>query len=316
MRGNFDRLLQKRFRTGKRFTTSYLKYFERAQDVKLDSEEACERLNSTQRMWFDYAMSTNQRGDDLLREIETYQAVAGRRYLDIGCGFGGCLIAAVQRGARAVGIEIDRERAAFSRANVADFGLDIPVVELDALAPGIEEKLGSFDVITCNDVAEHVQSAEDLLRNIRRLLRPGGLAYLEIPNGECIDFVAHDGHFGLFGITLLEREQARQYHWDRFHHAYDVGEYWSLQEYLQFFEGAGLCAKLIASLYHPTRAMSELEEQLALLERARVRGEYLDGAFAEYRARLDRDLKQSDEDTFRNRYLRNFWTFLARLEDR
>lgn len=315
MRGNagFERLLQTRFGTGKRFTRSYLQYFEKAQALHLRSEADWNALDSTRRMWFDYAMSTNQRGRDLIQYLEGYRNVRGARYLDIGCGFGGYLVAAARHGAECVGLEIDPQRAGFSRDNVADFNLRIPVHDLDALTPGIEQRLGRFDIITCNDVAEHVDSAEKLIANLARLLNPGGIAYLEVPNGNCIDFVAHDGHFGLFGITLLDRERARAYHWERFRTPYDVGDYWKLEDYFAFFERAGLGLKLVDSLYHPVRQVAEIGEQLRLLEEARKHDPALDEAYDAYRARIERDRAELDDNTFRNRYLRNFWTFIATM---
>lgn len=304
--------MQSRFGTGNRFTSAYLDYFEEAQGVTLETEEDYRRLTDTQRMWFEYALSTNGRGEDLMAVIERHRPLKGVRFLDIGCGFGGFLVAAARHGAAScTGIEADPARAGFSRENVADSGFDIAVHDLDALTPGIEDRLGTFDVITCNDVIEHVHSAQDLLVNVARLLRPGGIACLEIPNGECIEFVAHDGHFGLFGITLLEREQARAYHFERFHCVYDVGDYWPLEDLYRFFEHAGLRAELIPSLYHPTRPVAVLDEQLRLLESARVADPRFDGPYEAYRARIERDRVSLDEETFRNRYLRNFWTFLA-----
>ncbi len=314
MRGNnFPRLLQRRFGTGKGFTSAYLTYFQKAQNVELETEHDLDRLGEPRAMWFHYAMSTNQRGEALIQSIEPLKKLKGARYLDVGCGFGGHLIAAARHGAQCVGIEPDPLRAEFSAKNIADFRLDIPVFNLDALADNIEAQIGTFDIITCNDVAEHVDSAEGLIMNLGRLLRPGGLAYLEIPNGECIDFVAHDGHFGLFGISLLTREQAKAYHWDRFHSAYDVGDYWKLQDYLEFFQAARLNARLISSLHHPTLPFSELDRQLRLLDDAARSDEAVNEAYQAYRGRLDRDRFSMDEESFRNRYLRNFWTFLATM---
>ncbi len=314
MRGNnFPRLLQTRFGTGKRFTSAYLAYFQKAQNLKLETEDDLNRLGEPQAMWFHYAMSTNQRGEALIQSIEEVKRFKSARYLDVGCGFGGHLIAAARHGAQCVGIEPDPLRADFSAKNLADFGLKIPVFPLDALTPAIETQLGTFDIITCNDVAEHVDSAGRLIMNLGRLLRPGGLAYLEIPNGECIDFVAHDGHFGLFGISLLPRDEAKAYHWERFHCPYDVGDYWKLEDYLEFFSHAGLTARLVPSLHHPTLPISELDRQLGCLDDAAKPVAAIDNAYREYRLRLARDRLSMNEEAFRNRYLRNFWTFLATM---
>lgn len=44
--------------------------------------------------------------------------------------------------------------------------------------------LGSFDLITFNKVLEHVEDPVGMLASVRRLLRPGGLVYVELPDGE------------------------------------------------------------------------------------------------------------------------------------
>ena len=69
------------------------------------------------------------------------------------------------------------------------------------------------------------------LQNIVCLLRPGGMLALEIPNKDSLFFVASDGHFNLFGITLLPRPEAIEYHRKFFPFEYDVGYYHPLDFY-------------------------------------------------------------------------------------
>jgi SAM-dependent methyltransferase len=52
---------------------------------------------------------------------------------------------------------------------------------------------GRFDLITLAHVIEHVADPVELLRILRRFLRPGGLLYLETPNSEAA------------GLTILGR---------------------------------------------------------------------------------------------------------------
>jgi hypothetical protein len=71
------------------------------------------------------------------------------------------------------------------------------------------------------------------------LLNPGGILLLEIPNKYSFNFVAKDGHFGLFGITLLDRPDAIEYHRTFFDFEYDVGDYYILNFYQREFEARG-----------------------------------------------------------------------------
>jgi 2-polyprenyl-3-methyl-5-hydroxy-6-metoxy-1,4-benzoquinol methylase len=316
----FCRALERKHGTGKRFTHSYVRFFERSQAKPLRGFADLDALDGTRRMWFDYAISTNSRGRDLIAALSQHKNFQGSRYLDIGCGFGGCLVAAAGAGASCVGIEVDAERIAFAQDNVRDFGIAGEILNVDALEPELVHKLGQFDAISCNDVLEHVADAGQLVNNIARLLKPGGVAYAEIPNGDAIDFVASDGHFGLFGITLLDRPTAMAYQRMYFRSVYDVGEYISLDGYHNMFERAGFTVELIPSLYHPALPIAETDSRLALLTAARqgfameqceVRSA-IELAYDSYLRRLSEDRTRLPEDEFRNRYLRSFWTFLLR----
>jgi SAM-dependent methyltransferase len=46
--------------------------------------------------------------------------------------------------------------------------------------------LASFDLVVMSHVLEHCLDPVTALTNVRRLLKPGGLALLSVPNNECI----------------------------------------------------------------------------------------------------------------------------------
>ena len=330
-KGDLAGALQEHFQCGPAFTNAYLRYFETAQDVSLRHPRDLATLNATQDMWFQYALSTNQRGRDLIAVMQRYKPFFGRRYLDVGCGFGGCLVAAAEQGAHGIGLEVDEQRIAFARLNLSDCGnaACMEVLPQDVLVPDIDRGIGTFDLISCNDVAEHVLDVEMLFQSISRLLTRDGLVYVEIPNRYALDFVAQDGHFGLFGITLLERPEAQAYHWQIFRYTYDVGHYLRLEQYLDLFRRFGMRPNLIPTLYHATREFSEAPDRLRELERAWARFRERDSridtathsrvlqAYDEYRSRLAADRQRADRggsgerEQFRNKYLRAFWTFVA-----
>ncbi|WP_424627551.1 class I SAM-dependent methyltransferase [Bradyrhizobium sp. SYSU BS000235] len=118
---------------------------------------------------------------------------AGGRVLDIGCGFGGFVLAARVLGLDAYGIEIapfevEFARQRLSRAQPQD---DAKVVyrQGDALALVAEE--GTFDAITLWNVLEHIGDGDALLTLAARLLKPGGVIFIICPNYAAFRDEAH-----------------------------------------------------------------------------------------------------------------------------
>src|SRR5215469_383691 len=100
--------------------------------------------------------------------------------LDLGSGYGGRTVRYKELGAaRAVGLEISKsmvnEGIEFARVK----NLDVEFYE------GVGENLpfenDSFDVILSYDVFEHIETMDDLLRECRRVLKPGGTLYAVFP---------------------------------------------------------------------------------------------------------------------------------------
>jgi len=99
------------------------------------------------------------------------------RFLDVGCGWGGLLVHAVERhGVRGTGITLSPAQAAFARDAVARAGLGdrCGVRVLDYRGVPAE---GSFDKIASVGMIEHVgrRRYAEYFGRLARLLRPGGL---------------------------------------------------------------------------------------------------------------------------------------------
>jgi SAM-dependent methyltransferase len=104
--------------------------------------------------------------DDYIPQL----AAAGPRVLDLGCGAGGSVdqFRAHRADLAWVGVDLERSPEVDRRARTdAEFrtfdGVRIPADD------------GSFDSVYCKQVLEHVREPEPLLRDVARVLRPGGL---------------------------------------------------------------------------------------------------------------------------------------------
>lgn len=223
--------VQEFYGVGPSYAEAYIDYWFRARGRRYASLTEILESDPPKPMWFDFALTSNQRGEQIYQRIASHIPASGRRYLDVGCGFGGFLVAFSKYGLEVKGIEIDPIRIELAEANCRDHSLRDCVLEASILDDDLLEELGTFDVITCNDVIEHVSDASKAIQNMVQLLNPAGVLFMEIPNRDSLNFIASDGHFQLFGITLLDRQEAISYHRAKFDFEYDVGEYYPLEFY-------------------------------------------------------------------------------------
>lgn len=95
------------------------------------------------------------------------------RILDVGCGTGANLLMLSDYG-DAEGVDISKDALAFCRER-----------GLDKVKLGAGEELpyddGTFDLVTAFDVVEHMDDDLAGLREMRRVLRPGGRVLLFVP---------------------------------------------------------------------------------------------------------------------------------------
>jgi 2-polyprenyl-3-methyl-5-hydroxy-6-metoxy-1,4-benzoquinol methylase len=110
--------------------------------------------------------------------FEQVRHAAGARLLDVGCGVGRFGLAAHARGWDVTGVDVSELAIATGRA-LAPFPMR--VANIAELADEGER----FEVITAFEVLEHLSSPIDFLQEIQCLLKPGGQAFLTVPNWEC-----------------------------------------------------------------------------------------------------------------------------------
>lgn len=101
--------------------------------------------------------------------------------LDVGCGSGTLLGLLKHRGFGVTGLDFSAEAAAIAKA---ENGVDVAVGTLEEAHFPAE----SFDVVTLFHVMEHVTNPRLVLAQVSRVLKPNGVAILQVPNIESWQF--------------------------------------------------------------------------------------------------------------------------------
>jgi len=137
--------------------------------------------------------------DRLARLEQIAGRVDGVRLLDLGAGMGGFAVAAALRGAQVVASEYNPAYCRIILLRAARYHLHLPVINAAGEALPLPD--AAFDAVVCWDVIEHVQSPEQVLREIARVLRPGGVALITVINRRAWI----DPHYHMRGINWMPR---------------------------------------------------------------------------------------------------------------
>lgn len=111
-------------------------------------------------------------------DIESVLPLAGKSAVDVGCGAGLLCEPLSRLGAEVTGVDAAPENVAAAAAHAEAAGLDIRYMagEIGSL------DLGTFDLVTCMEVIEHVADKPAFIAALTAKLDPQGLLILSTPN--------------------------------------------------------------------------------------------------------------------------------------
>lgn len=114
--------------------------------------------------------------------------VRGAWVLDLACGSGTQSIAWAERGARVVGIDFDTGLLSIGRKEAEQSAERMeggPPTWSCGDATKLPFRDGSFDMVFCNSLLEHIPEWQKTLREMSRVLRPGGVVVVYTTNRHC-----------------------------------------------------------------------------------------------------------------------------------
>jgi ubiquinone/menaquinone biosynthesis C-methylase UbiE len=109
-----------------------------------------------------------------------YDGTNGLRVLDVGCGQGIDVYRYALAGAQATGVDLTPRHVELAQLHLEAMGLDAEIVLGDAEDLPFTE--ASFDRVSSNGVLHHTPDMPAALREIRRVLVPGGEARIIVYN--------------------------------------------------------------------------------------------------------------------------------------
>jgi len=128
--------------------------------------------NGYREMYFSSSDRLRRRFGRCLKEIAKYKT--NGKLLDVGCSYGFFLEMAAGTW-EAYGVESCEESADYARQQL---GLNVSAGTLDSAK--LPDRF--FDVITMWDVLEHQSSVKGMMQEVARILKDGGLLFIQCPN--------------------------------------------------------------------------------------------------------------------------------------
>ena len=142
-----------------------------------------------------------------LEWIDQLAPLAGKQVLDVGCGGGILAESMARRAAHVTGIDLAAKPLGVARLHALETevaNIEYREIATEALAA---ERPGSFDVVTCMEMLEHVPDPAAVVRACSALARPGGWVFFSTLNRNPKSFL-----FAIVGAEYVLRLLPRGTH--------------------------------------------------------------------------------------------------------
>lgn len=116
-----------------------------------------------------------------LRYVERAGSLAGLAIADVGCGGGLLAEAMARQGARVVGLDLAAELIEVARLHAIEAGVAIDY-RVESAEQHARAGAGSYDVVTCMEMLEHVPDPQAIVAALATLVRPGGHVFVSTLN--------------------------------------------------------------------------------------------------------------------------------------
>jgi 2-polyprenyl-6-hydroxyphenyl methylase/3-demethylubiquinone-9 3-methyltransferase len=138
--------------------------------------------------------------------IDGLAHLPGKRALDIGCGGGILSESMAVRGAKVKGVDLSSSALGVADLHSLESGVEVEYEEIAAEALAAREP-GSYDVVTCMEMLEHVPDPAGIVQACATLVKPGGWVFFSTLNRNAKAYL-----FAVIGAEYIARMLPRGTH--------------------------------------------------------------------------------------------------------
>jgi 2-polyprenyl-6-hydroxyphenyl methylase/3-demethylubiquinone-9 3-methyltransferase len=183
--------------------------------------------------------------------IDNHAHLSGKRVLDIGCGGGILSESMAVRGATVKGIDLSTNALGVADLHSLESGVEVAYEEIAAEAIAAREP-GTYDVVTCMEMLEHVPSPAAIVQACSTLVKPGGWVFFSTLNRNAKAYL-----FAVIGAEYIARMLPRGTH--------DYARFIKPSELAQFARTAQLDITEIKGItYRPLSKRFDLSEDTSI----------------------------------------------------
>ena len=113
--------------------------------------------------------------------IDNCAGLTEKKVLDVGCGGGILSESMALRGAQVTGIDMGDTPLSVARLHLHESGADVDYRQITA-EDMAKEQAGSFDIVTCMEMLEHVPDPSSIVQACSQLVKPGGHVFFSTLN--------------------------------------------------------------------------------------------------------------------------------------
>jgi 2-polyprenyl-6-hydroxyphenyl methylase / 3-demethylubiquinone-9 3-methyltransferase len=186
-----------------------------------------------------------------LEWINARAPLAGKAVADIGCGGGILAEAMAKKGAKVTGIDLSEKALKVADLHSLESGVQVryELISAEQLAA---REAGSFDVVTCMEMLEHVPNPAAVVEACATLVKPGGHVFFSTINRNPKAYL-----FAVIGAEYLLRLLPKGTH--------DYDKFITPAELAQFIRNAGLDLNGLKGMgYNPLTKMYSLNQDTSV----------------------------------------------------